>query len=71
MNNADMPANPINADYRVKVNGVCLSGLTKREYFAGLVMQGLVADGTFKEGFVTTALIAIQQADELLRALEK
>jgi len=74
MNNTDMPANPINADYRVKVNGVCLTGLTKREHFAGLAMQGILA------GVLATATPAqasqvakdaVNDADALLKELEK
>ena len=47
MNNANTPINPIlNADGEVgeMPDGAILSGLTKREYFAGLAMQGLLAN---------------------------
>ena len=44
-------------------------GLTKREYFAGLAMQGLLADGILD--FESVADIAVDQADELIEALQK
>ena len=48
-------------------------GLTKREYFAGLAMQGLIANApnghlsNSKEG----VSLAIQWTDELLKQLEQ
>ena len=71
MKNADQPINPVIG------NGVSTStlyGLTKREYFAGLAMQGLLAN--YKEedyNFPTrTDLIAdfsVRMADRLLDQL--
>lgn len=50
-------------------------GLTKREYFAGLAMQGLLSnDEHIKEEKSypdITADLAIQYADALLKALEE
>lgn len=56
-------------------------GLTKREYFAGLALQGLVSDfdgqskanGRFipAPDYPILAECAVQLADELLKALEK
>jgi hypothetical protein len=45
-------------------------GLTKREYFAGLAMQGLCArnDGELSHN---RAAYAVEHADDLLAALEK
>ena len=49
MNNADKPINPFNEiDWNRSSNEVTTyysqeSGLTKREYFAGLAMQGLIS----------------------------
>ena len=47
-------------------------GLTKREYFAGLAMQGIVsnADYYLRNG-ETFALCAVALADELLTELDK
>tara|TARA_R110002124_G_scaffold61665_1_gene168878 strand:- start:386 stop:601 length:216 start_codon:yes stop_codon:yes gene_type:complete len=68
MNNADMPAMahdivfgkgyPLNYDP---------TGLTKREHFAGLAMQGLLAH----YGTVVNETCAVQFADALLKALEQ
>lgn len=46
-------------------------GLTKREYFAGLIMQGLIAkEGVFIDTDISSKK-AIEVADELLKQLEK
>ena len=49
---------------------VWTEGLTKREYFAGLAMQGMLAnkDASDFTSF-TTAEVAIRYADELLEQL--
>ena len=61
-----MPAFP-----KVTPDGDLLqNGLTKREYFAGLVMQGLVAAKGYG-GYDGKANDSVKAADELLRALEK
>lgn len=47
-------------------------GLTKREYFAGLAMQGIMANGGHEFGVThkqIIAEIAIAHADELLKQL--
>ena len=49
-------------------------GLTKREYIAAMAMQGLLASETTENRFATLADLAesaVQQADELLLALER
>lgn len=50
-------------------------GLTKREYFAGLAMQGLLANGSNRRGLACdqdeTPTEAIKQADALIAELEK
>jgi len=56
-----------------------ISGLTKREYFAGLAMQGLLANpnGAMMESNRTTvaphslATVALQHADALITELNK
>lgn len=65
MNNSNAPAYPDNWDAK-------LPGLTKREYFAAMAMQGLIAsdvDGAMSHG--NCAKIAVLQADALLKELEK
>ena len=54
-----------------------LIGLTKREYFAGLAMQGLISSFTEKASYggwgteiEETIKCAINYADELLKQLE-
>ena len=42
-------------------------GLTKREYFAAMAMQGILARGSFSRGFV--AKHAVDYADALIDAL--
>lgn len=46
-------------------------GLTKREYFAGLAMQGILANGWDKAFRSNMAKQAIAYADALLAELEK
>ena len=68
MKNADKPINP------VLTQNPSLIGLTKREYFAGLAMQGFCSNQEFLKNLngdpnlVTQACIEI--ADKLLKQLE-
>lgn len=83
MKNADQPINPdpMRAAEQTLINEnphEHPTGLTKREYFAGLAMQGLLSSFTAKaahgnwgteiEGTISKA---IKYADELLKQLEK
>ena len=79
MKNADQPINPIVQDeYIAQGERILLcsqEGLTKREYFAGLAMQGLLSSFTHNaaNGFYGTEVVvstAIEYADELLKQLE-
>lgn len=45
-------------------------GLSKREYFAGLAMQGLLANSG-NETYATMAAWAVRHADALIEALNK
>lgn len=50
------------------------TGLTKREWFAGMALQGFLANKWSIEGNYSTeqrAEMAIQLADEILKQLEK
>ena len=95
MNNADKPINPLkranNAFYDEKdesfINRIKpLIGLTKREYFAGLAMQGLLANPQYWKRVYKTlsslkadkdsiecvfAQFSIKLADEILQQLEE
>ena len=85
MKNADKPINPIKGADDIFFNEQDESfikqlkpfiGLTKREYFAGLAMQGLLAlpdKGTynsFDEAIERICELSIKFADELLKQLE-
>tara|TARA_R110000787_G_scaffold224230_2_gene332438 strand:- start:22 stop:249 length:228 start_codon:yes stop_codon:yes gene_type:complete len=71
MNNADMPAAPISVSSIT--HDICSfdfeygEGLTKREHFAGLAMQGLLSHYGDSE---IHYLAAVEYADALLKALE-
>jgi hypothetical protein len=66
MNNSDQPIYPINEDDKVG----CL-GLTKREYFAAMAMQGLLAaDTDFMMKMEYTVECAVSHADALLKEIE-
>ena len=70
MNNADMPAMPhdivFGKGYPLNYDP---TGLTKREHFAGLAMQGILADFSNKD-IPRCAAKAVEFADALLKALE-
>ena len=75
MKNADKPINPVLTQSPSLQNDTSL-GLTKREYFAGLAMQGLISScdwnfTTFNKDLIeATSKNAIDLADELLKQLE-
>ncbi|WWW34561.1 hypothetical protein V8017_16260 [Stenotrophomonas rhizophila] len=46
-------------------------GLTKREYFAGLAMQGIISDGWDKAFRGEAAKLSVSYADALLTELER
>lgn len=83
MKNGDKPVNPIFNSYGFTTTPNNLSdfgatGLTKREYFAGLAMQGiLAANPECLHGNIGIAVadevasFAVDYADELLTQLEK
>ena len=66
MNNSDMPAMPVSGDMRYDTT---YSGLTKREHFAGLAMQGLLAHYGNADA-ESCAPCAVALADALLKELE-
>lgn len=77
--NGARPINPIITE-NAKSELICEEiGLTKREYFAGLAMQGLLSN-SYSNGFSqplseydskSIAKFSIEYADELLKQLEK
>ncbi len=80
MKNADKPINPIVQEENIGQGGKILMcteyGLTKREYFAGLALQGIIAgrkDELYKIKDETIKIyveLSIKSADELLKQLE-
>jgi hypothetical protein len=80
MNNSDMPAMPTLPDHigdfgLFYETGMC--GLTKREHFAGLAMQGIMASANAPitkdnkwDGNIIVE-VAVGMADALLEELEK
>lgn len=72
MNNGDMPVTAhmeLNIDNQVEVYH---EGLTKREHFAGLAMQGLITlKGADCMDMDITAIQCVKMADALLKELEE
>jgi len=68
MENGRQPIIPI-LDLNKDLSGMW--GLTKREYFAGLAMQGLLANPNKTSNPIQISLDAVMYADELLKQLEK
>jgi hypothetical protein len=56
-----------------RADGAPQTGLTKREYFAGLAMQAMVSKENYDidYDFIRTARKSIKLADALLKELEK
>ena len=69
MKNADMPAMPVFSDAHGYISGDA-KGLTKREYFAGLAMQGLLSGGISGSYEIISAR-SVGIADALLSELER
>jgi hypothetical protein len=74
--NKNQPAFPISeeATDRIIDEVRIFTGLTKREYFAGLAMQAFVSNPSFYQGYssdATMAQQAVNLADALLLELSK
>jgi len=71
MSNADMPVNPLTEEQiDICERGRGYEGLSKREHFAVMAMQGLLAAGDhFRASKVDIASTAIDYADALLEEL--
>lgn len=73
MTNGDQPINPTTVKSQ-KYKLINVTGLTKREYFAGLAMQGLLNHKHLNGSKLDYEIIsrhAVCCADELLKQLEK
>ncbi len=87
MNNGDTPINNCVTTFRtgtpegIEAKKTVFLGLTKREHFAGLAIQGMISSkyyGEFASEFTDSkdrlegvALAAVRMADALLKELEK
>ena len=86
MKNADKPINPSTSikisdteffEYNLPNKERQYSGLTKREHYAGLAMQGLLAlpdkgtFGSFDEAIERICEVSVKFADELFKQLEE
>lgn len=73
--NPNDPAYPINIpEGHTLVNGIPGNGLTKREYFAGLAMQGLIAGWTTgmpNDEFKQLSELSTRISDAVLAELNK
>ena len=63
MKNSDMPAFPVDTNMCGQL------GITKREYFALMAMQGMLSNRI--SGEIEISYMSIKYADELLKQLEK
>ena len=66
MKNADMPMS-----VSLSSQGAHFYGLTKREYFAAMAMQGILSNSSGDYDFGGAATDAVRYADALLTELEK
>lgn len=77
MENGKQPINPIFGDSGLATNLRNLNtkgesiGLTKREYFVAMILQGVASNPDVKLGASERVRISIEMADELLKQLEK
>lgn len=74
MKNADQPIHPIeniiefgdgHKEKRMYI------GLSKREYFAAMAMQGICANSAIRSDNTSITKVSVSLADELLKQLEK
>jgi hypothetical protein len=57
--------------YNVRDEVVYELGLSKREYFAGLALQGLLAGRTTNDSATLFASRAVELADQLIKKLDE
>jgi hypothetical protein len=70
MSNADEPAFSVIEFDDLGLSKIAGVGLTKREYFAAMAMQGIISDSTGL-AFEEIAHDAVRFADALIAALER
>lgn len=57
------------AVFPIIIEETCGQGLTKRELFAAMAMQGMLANGVDRHAAHTNAIYAVQHADALINEL--
>jgi len=68
MENKNQPINPIEGSHQ-GIHPKQIIGLTKREYFAGLAMQGLMSNSKVIVNDIENIKQCVLIADELLKKL--
>ena len=72
MNNGDTPASPTKPVWgKCYDEGYDGSGLTKREHFAAMALQGMLTNTSVSPTNKVYATVAVSLADALLKALEE
>ena len=75
MKNGKKPAFPLGQAENFRWSDGTDMGISKREYFAGLAMQGLMTsqnqEGEWRHDIKTCAEISVKMADALLAELDK
>lgn len=72
MKRSDKPAFPLHLKNNDNSSHPEANGMTKREYFAAMAMQGLSAsEFGVKNNAIVIAKESVNMADELLKALEQ
>jgi len=68
-----MKTNPNESAFAMvdSVSGAHQCGLTKREYFAAMAMQGLVSTEFILAPGITIGMIAVDMADDLIDSLNR
>ena len=67
MTNPNEPINPIESVHRKDI----IYGLTKREYFAAMAMQGLLASGDNFNSIRELVVDSVKRADKLIKELNE
>jgi len=72
MSKGNEPAYPVNEEETDRIDaGIKIySGLSKREYFAAMAMQGLCSDAAIDATYEAYADMAVKSADALIAALD-
>lgn len=63
--------NPNDCAFPFDRNKIIVGGLTKREYFAAMALQGILADNRNNDNEKNYAIVAIRLADALIEQLNK